>query len=99
MWLGGELLRNGYRNITIINRTTDKLKYEFKDSVRLLGLEALINELISNKYDALVVAVSVQSPLITINELTNHSPPKLMIDVSTPSALMSRVMDMSGLLS
>ncbi|BDR93516.1 NAD(P)-binding domain-containing protein [Vulcanisaeta souniana] len=82
-----ELLRNGYRNITIINRTTDKLKYEFKDSVRLLGLEALINELISNKYDALVVAVSVQSPLITINELTNHSPPKLMIDVSTPSAI------------
>lgn len=87
VWLGGELLRNGYRNITIINRTTDKLKYEFKDSVRLLGLEALINELISNKYDALVVAVSVQSPLITINELTNHSPPKLMIDVSTPSAI------------
>ncbi|WP_243678629.1 hypothetical protein [Vulcanisaeta distributa] len=33
-----ELLRNGYRNITVINRTTDKLRYEFGNSIRLLGL-------------------------------------------------------------
>ncbi|GAB6946296.1 glutamyl-tRNA reductase [Vulcanisaeta sp. JCM 16161] len=82
-----ELLRNGYRNITVINRTTDKLKYEFGNSIRLLGLESLMSELTSGKYDALIVAISVQSPLINLDGSINDSLPRLIIDVSTPSAV------------
>ena len=82
-----ELLRGGYRNITVINRTTDKLKYEFGNSIRLLSLDSLMSEVMSGKYDALVVAVSVQSPLINLGDSTNNSLPRLIIDVSTPSAV------------
>ncbi len=83
-----ELLRNDYRGgVTVINRTTDKLKYEFNDSVRLLGLESLMDELMSGKYDVVVVAVSVQSPLINLDDSMDGSLPRLIIDVSTPSAV------------
>lgn len=82
-----ELLRNGYRNITVINRTTDKLRYEFGNSIRLLGLDSLTSELTSGKYNALIAAVSVQSPLINLDVSISDSLPKLIIDVSTPSAV------------
>ncbi len=82
-----ELLRNGYRDITVINRTTDKLRYEFNGSIRLLGLESLMGELMSGRYEAMVVAVSVQSPLINLNGSIDGSLPRLIIDVSTPSAV------------
>ncbi|MGC8605961.1 MAG: NAD(P)-binding domain-containing protein [Vulcanisaeta sp.] len=81
-----ELIKSGYSNITVINRTLDKLRYEFGNSIRLLGLESLMSELTSNKYDILITAVSVQSPLINLNA-TDYSLPNLVIDVSTPSAI------------
>ncbi|MGC9180278.1 MAG: NAD(P)-binding domain-containing protein [Vulcanisaeta sp.] len=81
-----ELIKSGYSNITVINRTLDKLRYEFGNSIRLLGLESLMSELTSNKYDILITAVSVQSPLINLNA-TDYSLPNLIIDVSTPSAI------------
>ena len=82
-----ELLRNNYNNVTIVNRSLDKIKYEFGNSVRLLGLNYLMNELMTNRYDAMIVAVSAQNPLINSDAMDDHSLPSLIIDVSTPSVV------------
>ncbi|WP_243675315.1 hypothetical protein [Vulcanisaeta distributa] len=46
-----------------------------------------MSELTSGKYNALIAAISVQSPLINLDDPIGDSLPKLIIDVSTPSVV------------
>ncbi|MGC8543638.1 MAG: glutamyl-tRNA reductase, partial [Vulcanisaeta sp.] len=58
-------------------------------TVRALSLSSLDNELRSNRYDVMVVAISTKSPLIIIDD-HNYNMPNLIIDVSEPSAVEVR---------
>jgi glutamyl-tRNA reductase len=80
-----ELLRNGYSNIVVANRTLDRLKYEFGNSVKVVNLESLKNEVATNKYDVWLAAISVKQPIISVKD--SREIPDLIIDVSTPSAV------------
>jgi glutamyl-tRNA reductase len=80
-----ELLRNGYSNIVVANRTLDRLKYEFGNSVKVVNLESLRNEVATNRYDVWLAAISVKQPIISVKD--SREIPDLVIDVSTPSAV------------
>jgi glutamyl-tRNA reductase len=80
-----ELLRNGYSNIVVANRTLDRLKYEFGNSVKVVNLESLRNEVATNRYDVWLAAISVKQPIISVKD--SREAPDLVIDVSTPSAV------------
>jgi len=80
-----ELLRNGYSNIVVANRTLDRLKYEFRNSVKVVNLESLRNEVATNRYDVWLAAISVKQPIISVKD--SREAPDLVIDVSTPSAV------------
>ncbi|KUO82993.1 MAG: glutamyl-tRNA reductase, partial [Vulcanisaeta sp. OSP_8] len=80
-----ELLRNGYSNIVVANRTLDRLKYEFGNSVKVVNLESLRNEVATNRYDVWLAAISVKQPIISVKD--SREVPDLVIDVSTPSAV------------
>ncbi len=80
-----ELLRNGYSNIVVANRTLDRLKYEFGNSVKVVNLESLRDEVATNRYDVWLAAISVKQPIISVKD--SREAPDLIIDVSTPSAV------------
>ncbi|MDT7970729.1 MAG: glutamyl-tRNA reductase, partial [Vulcanisaeta sp.] len=67
------------------NRTLDRLKYEFGNSVKVVNLESLKNEVATNKYDVWLAAISVKQPIISVKD--SREIPDLIIDVSTPSAV------------
>nr|KJR72737.1 MAG: glutamyl-tRNA reductase [Vulcanisaeta sp. AZ3] len=81
-----ELLRSGYGDITVANRTLDKLRYEFGGSVRMLSLDSLRQEVMVSEYDVLVAAISVSAPILEFSD-GRYRVPNLIIDVSTPSAI------------
>jgi len=81
-----ELLRKGYSNITMANRSLDKLRLEFGSRVRIMNLNSLMDDLLINRYDVWVVAISTRQPIIRVGNNVRNIP-DLVIDVSVPAAV------------
>jgi len=81
-----ELMRNA--EVTVINRTLDRLAREFGNSVSLKPLTALPWEIYAKRYDVLVAAVSAEEPVLNLAKIPEDYLPSLIIDVSVPRALV-----------
>lgn len=82
------LIKYGFNNITIANRSLDRLTYEFRDhGVKLVSLNELRDEILTNHYDLMLSAISVDSPIINLSDVPEGRMPRLIIDVSTPRSV------------
>ncbi|MCG2880810.1 MAG: glutamyl-tRNA reductase, partial [Vulcanisaeta sp.] len=64
----------------------DKLRLEFGSRVRIMNLDSLMDDLLINRYDVWVVAISTRQPIIRVGNNVRNIP-DLVIDVSVPAAV------------
>ncbi len=83
-----ELIRRGYE-VTIANRTLDRLRREFGGKARLITLEELPRE-VEKGYEIIVAAISAGKTLLDLDALENGLSLRLIIDVSVPCVIESK---------